>query len=113
MRGHSAGRSSHLGSLRVLPPDHPQLIYRTGAFYFQSITTPQLLDLHRPAMNPVLKQSDLVTPERVQLSIRSRFNPLPALKPQLLGTWLESFRLGFFRNAALTWDAIERRLKTK
>jgi phage gp29-like protein len=60
-------------------------------------------------MNPVLKQSDLISPERVQLSIRARFNPLPALKPQLLGTWLESFRLGFFRNAALTWDAIERR----
>jgi phage gp29-like protein len=50
-----------------------------------------------------------VTPERIQLSIRARFNPIPSLSPQLLGMYLESFRLGFFRNVALTWDAMERR----
>lgn len=60
-------------------------------------------------MNPTLPHSDLVTPERIQLSIRARFNPIPSLTPQLLGTYLESFRLGFFRNIALTWDAMERR----
>src|SRR5262249_20851582 len=51
----------------------------------------------------------LITPERIQASIRARFNPIPSLTPQLLGSYLESFRLGFFRNVALTWDAMERR----
>ncbi len=60
-------------------------------------------------MNPVPKHSTLITAERVQMSIRTRFNPIPALTPRLLGAWLESFRLGFFRNIALAWDAIERR----
>ncbi len=60
-------------------------------------------------MKPVLRQSNLITPERVQFSIRARFNPIPSLTPQLLGTYLESFRLGFFRNIALAWDAMERR----
>ena len=60
-------------------------------------------------MKPVLRQSNRITQERVQFSIRARFNPIPSLTPQLLGTYLESFRLGFFRNIALTWDAIERR----
>src|ERR1700722_3320804 len=60
-------------------------------------------------MNPVAKHSDLITPERVLFSIRARFNPIPSLTPQLLGSYLESFRVGFFRNIALTWDAMERR----
>lgn len=55
------------------------------------------------------KQSDLITPERVLFSLRARFNPLLSLTPQLLTSYLDSFRLGFFRNAALTWDAMERR----
>jgi phage gp29-like protein len=54
-------------------------------------------------------QTDLITPERIQLSIRARFNPIPSLTPQLLSAYLESFRVGFFRNIALTWDAMERR----
>ncbi len=53
--------------------------------------------------------TDLSTPERIQLSIRSRFNPIPSHTPQLLSAYLESFRIGFFRNIALTWDAMERR----
>lgn len=60
-------------------------------------------------MNPVPNHSALITAERVQTSIRARFNPIPALTPRLLGAWLESFRLGFFRNIALAWDAMERR----
>ena len=62
-----------------------------------------------PPINPALKQSEHITPERVQQTIRARFNPIPALTPDLLGVWLESFRLGFFRNIALAWDAMERR----
>ncbi|HEX3800768.1 MAG TPA: hypothetical protein VH413_18890 [Verrucomicrobiae bacterium] len=57
----------------------------------------------------VPQPTDLITPERIQLSIRARFNPIPSLTPQLLSAYLESFRVGFFRNIALTWDAIERR----
>ena len=53
--------------------------------------------------------SPRITAERVQMSIRARFNPIPSLTPQLLGAYLESFRMGYFRNIALTWDAMERR----
>src|SRR5690242_3197333 len=60
-------------------------------------------------MKLIPKHRDLITPERVQMSIRARFNPIPALTPALLSAWLESFRLGFFRNIALAWDAMERR----
>ena len=60
-------------------------------------------------MNAVPKKSPLITPDRVQQSIRARFNPIPSLSPRLLGNYLESFRLGFFRNIALAWDAMERR----
>ncbi len=57
----------------------------------------------------ILSHTELITPERIQLSIRARFNPIPSLTPQLLSTYLEAFRVGFFRNIALTWDAMERR----
>ena len=60
-------------------------------------------------MKPIARHTDLITPERVQMSIRARFNPIPSLTPPLLSSYLESFRLGFFRNIALTWDAMERR----
>lgn len=60
-------------------------------------------------MNSALKKSDLITPERIQFSLRARFNPLLTLTPELLSSYLDSFRLGFFRNTALTWDAMERR----
>jgi phage gp29-like protein len=50
-----------------------------------------------------------VTPDRIQFSIRLRFNPIKNLTPDGLSGFLDNFRLGFFRNAALTWDAMERR----
>lgn len=50
-----------------------------------------------------------LTPARVQMSLRMRFNPIRQLTPELLSSYLEQFRIGFFRNAALAWDAIERR----
>ena len=58
---------------------------------------------------PLPRHPELITPERVLMSIRARFNPIPSLTPALLGNYLESFRLGFFRNIALAWDAMERR----
>lgn len=59
--------------------------------------------------HPLPRHPELITPERVLMSIRARFNPIPSLTPALLGNYLESFRLGFFRNIALAWDAMERR----
>jgi hypothetical protein len=50
-----------------------------------------------------------ITAERIQMSIRLRFNPIRNLTPELLAQYLDAFRLGYFRNAALTWDAMERR----
>ncbi|HZQ47259.1 MAG TPA: DUF935 family protein, partial [Verrucomicrobiae bacterium] len=50
-----------------------------------------------------------ITAERIQMSIRLRFNPIRHLTPELLTQYLDSFRLGYFRNAALAWDAMERR----
>src|SRR5437868_1872641 len=60
-------------------------------------------------MNIETKHSERITNERVQQSIRSRFNPIPSLTPTQLTSYLEAFRVGFFRNIALAWDAMERR----
>ena len=54
-------------------------------------------------------RAQALTPERIQMSIRLRFNPIRQLTPELLAQHLDSFRLGYFRNAALAWDAMERR----
>jgi phage gp29-like protein len=72
------------------------------------------VDYFRPpdsAQDPILPQEPVptLTPERIQFSIRLRFNPIRNLKPELLAGYLDSFRLGFFRQAALSWDAMERR----
>jgi phage gp29-like protein len=50
-----------------------------------------------------------ITPDRIQFSLRMRFNPIRGLTPDLLSQYLDQFRLGFFRNPALAWDAMERR----
>jgi len=47
--------------------------------------------------------------EKIRLSIRLRFNPLRDFSAKQLTSYLDNFRLGWFRNAALTWDAMERR----
>ncbi|MDB6109282.1 MAG: hypothetical protein JWR69_1032, partial [Pedosphaera sp.] len=49
------------------------------------------------------------SPARIQMSIRTRFNPIRSLTPDLLSQYLDNFRLGFFRNPALAWEAMERR----
>src|SRR5579883_2958299 len=56
-----------------------------------------------------MNSAPLITRERIEQSIRARFNPVPSLSPGLLAAYLEAFRLGFFRNIALAWDALERR----
>lgn len=50
-----------------------------------------------------------ITPERVTQSVRMRFNPLRNLSPERVVTYLEQWRLGFFRNAGMMWDVMERR----
>lgn len=50
-----------------------------------------------------------ITRERIEESIRTRFNPIPSLTPRLLASYLDAFRLGFFRNIAIAWDTLERR----
>ncbi len=71
---------------------------------------PEILTFNSKTLNFFTpKLTDLITPERIHFSLRARFNPLLSLTPQLLASYLDSFRLGFFRNTALTWDAMERR----
>ena len=50
-----------------------------------------------------------VTPQRVQWAVRNRFNPLRSLTPETLSRQLENFTVGYLREVALTWDAMERR----
>lgn len=50
-----------------------------------------------------------ISTERVTQSVRMRFNPLRGLTPERLAQYLDQFDLGFFRQAAITWDKIERR----
>jgi phage gp29-like protein len=51
----------------------------------------------------------LVSADVVELALRSRFNPLRGLTPQLLSVYLDNFMLGFVGYAALVWDQIEKR----
>jgi phage gp29-like protein len=53
-------------------------------------------------------QADTSWP-RIQTSLRLRFNPIQKLSPRILTHYLDQFRLGFFRQTALAWDAMERR----
>ncbi len=59
---------------------------------------------------PDLQTSDQrISTARVTQSIRMRFSPIRNLTPALLSTYLDNFRLGYFRQPALAWDAMERR----
>ena len=60
-------------------------------------------------MPPRKKTKETVTPQRVALSIKSRFNPIRNLTPAILAQQLERFDAGYLRGAALTWDKIEHR----
>src|ERR1700722_9598507 len=55
------------------------------------------------------KTESSVSADTVQLALRSRFNPLRGLTPQLLSVYLDNFLLGFVAYAALVWDQIEKR----
>lgn len=51
----------------------------------------------------------MISADVVQLALRSRFNPLRGLTPQLLSVYLDNFLLGFVGYAALVWDQLEKR----
>ncbi len=53
--------------------------------------------------------SDKITAERVAMSLRTRFDPLPPLDPRRLVQYLQQFEYGYLEFAARTWDAMERR----
>ena len=91
-----------------------QLTPPTSGFTAQQGPDGPEQDFFRPEEKPDVgklpTQPDTTfTPTRIQFSIRLRFNPIRNLTPELLSQYLDSFRLGFFRNAALAWDAMERR----
>ena len=51
----------------------------------------------------------LVTQSRLTMFMRSRFNPIRGLTPERLSYCIDSFTIGFLRDAALIWDTIENR----
>lgn len=70
--------------------------------------SPLRASLVNDALPPEIPGSHL-SPQRVQQSIRMRFNPIRALTPDVLSRQLDSFQSGYLREAAISWDAIERR----
>ena len=85
----------------IAPKDKPRLgAAKAGTTY----------PLQTPASPPMRTQGESsISTERVTLSTRMRFNPLRGLTPDRLGQYLDQFDIGFFRQAAITWDKIERR----
>ncbi len=55
------------------------------------------------------KRESAVTPERVRVYLRSRFNPIRGLTPESLSRQLDDFRAGYLREFAMTMDVIEDR----
>lgn len=55
------------------------------------------------------KRSTVITPSRVQYAIRNRFNPIRDFTPEKLAAQLDQFHAGELKDAARTWDAMERR----
>lgn len=50
-----------------------------------------------------------ITPARVTLSVRMRNNVIKGLSFERLVSYLDQWRLGFFRQAGMAWDTMERR----
>ena len=56
-----------------------------------------------------MKNSNPLSTARIEAHIRSRFDPIKNLTPEKLTRQLDDFHAGYLREAALTWEAIERR----
>lgn len=50
-----------------------------------------------------------ISAERIRREIQARFNPIRGLTPEVLTQQLEQFKLGYLRQMALTWEAMENR----
>lgn len=65
------------------------------------------------ALDPVALQppspGEFITPERIGLSIRMRFNAIRRITPELLATQLDQFQRGYLSPIMRTWEAMERR----
>jgi len=55
------------------------------------------------------KTAPQVSTQRVNMSVRSRFNPIRNLTPEIMARQLESFNSGYISGAALSWQKIEDR----
>ncbi len=60
-------------------------------------------------MLPATSNSAKITPGRVELSLRQRFNPIRVLTPELLAVQLDQFARGYLSPIMRTWEAMERR----
>jgi hypothetical protein len=52
---------------------------------------------------------DSITPDRVTLSVRMRTNPIRGLTPERVVSFMDQWRFGFFRQAGMMWDQMQRR----
>jgi phage gp29-like protein len=52
---------------------------------------------------------DSITPARVTLSVRMRTNPIRGLTPERVVQFMDQWRFGFFRQAGMMWDQMQRR----
>ncbi len=59
-----------------------------------------------PAKPRGLKRKSDVPPERIQMYLRSRFNPLRILTPAIAGWYIDQFRIGYVRQLSLVWQEI-------
>lgn len=62
-----------------------------------------------PKKSPARKTQASVSAERVRAHLQGRFNPIRGLTPETLSSHLDSFDLGYLRNAALLWQKIRDR----
>lgn len=58
---------------------------------------------------PPEKTDTKVAASRVQMFLRARFNPLRSLTPELLGFYIDRFKIGYIRQLCLAWDSIKDR----
>ena len=65
--------------------------------------------VRRAANAPTPDTAEKITAERVTMSLRTRFDPLPSLNPRLLTQYLQQFDHGYLELGARTFDAMERR----
>ena len=112
-----AGRKHFANSMEasgvILPPQR----FKPPTLTPAAAKNPAIQSSNHPAYPaPMPKLVDLrtqgeasISTERVTMSVRMRFNPLRGMTPDRLAQTLDQFDMGFFRNAAILWDRLERR----